>query len=524
GSAGAGGAAGSAGAGGSAGGGGGGRAQYMNPVIPGDFPDPSIIRVGGDYWATATTSDWGAPFPILHSTDLVNWQRVGTTFSQKPAWARGYFWAPEISVDNGKYYMYYTGQKPSGPLCVAVATADSPLGPWADHGPLVCQDVGSIDGFPIRDENGTRYLLWKEDGNSVGQPTPIWAQPLSEDGLQLIGAPTKLFQNDPSWEANLVEGPFVMRHGGYFYALYSAAGCCGKGCSYAMGVARATSLLGPWQKNPANPIHSGNDVWKCPGHGSIVDDGAGRYYLLYHAYHAEDTVFVGRQGVLDEVVFGDDGWPSINGGQGPSVVADAPIAAQNPWPAEVVDEFTGAALDPTWQWPVATPPPQATIDASDGGRLVLKALPEGVDAHLGAVLGWPTLRGDYEVTVDLALGPQANAGVAAFGDGNNAVGLAIGGGQAVVFRLANATSEAKAQVESPDAVRVRMRASNGHFFQFSISADGGASWTPVGGVVDSELGPDLPPWDRGVRASIFAKGPDTSAATFASFRMTQPSY
>ncbi|HEU4537973.1 MAG TPA: family 43 glycosylhydrolase, partial [Polyangiaceae bacterium] len=452
----------SAGAGASgAGAGGAPGAQYMNPVIPGDFADPSVIRVGNEYWASATTSDWGAPFPLLRSTDLVNWQHVGNTFSQLPTWARGYFWAPELSVDNGRYYMYYTGQKPNGPLCVAVATAEAPQGPWTDHGPLICQEVGSIDGFPIRDENGARYLLWKEDGNSVSQPTPIWAQPLSEDGLQLIGTPTKLFQNDPSWEANLVEGPFVMRHDGYFYAFYSGAGCCGKSCSYAMGVARATNLLGPWEKNPENPIHSGNDVWRCPGHGSVVDDGAGRYFLLYHAYHAEDTVFVGRQGVLDEVVFGADGWPSINNGQGPSAIAPAPSAAQADWPAEVVDEFAGAALGPSWQWPVATPQPQTTLDPAGGGRLVLKALPEGPDGHLGAVLGRPTLRGDYEVTVQLGTTAGTNAGVAAFGDGNNAVGVSIGGGQAVVFRLGNATSEAKAQIPSPDAVRVRMRASNG---------------------------------------------------------------
>jgi beta-xylosidase len=525
--AGAGGMGGSGGAGGigGAGGMGGSGAKYMNPVVPGDFADPSVIRVGNEYWAMATSSEWGAPYPILRSTDLVNWDRVGTVFNELPSWATGNLWAPEITEDKGRYYVYYTARKKDGPLCVAVASADQPDGPYTDHGTLVCEEVGSIDGFPIRDENGVRYLIWKEDANSVGKPTPIWAQELSEDGTKLLGAaPVKLFQNDPSWEANLVEGPFVMRHEGYFYAFYSAAACCGKACSYSLGVARAKNLLGPWEKHAKNPILAGNEVWKCPGHGSVVDNGAGRFFLLYHAYSVQDSVWVGRQGMLDEVIFGADGWPTINGGKGPSISAEPPIAPQEAWPAEIVDEFDGAALSANWQWPVATPPPAATIDPSDNGRLVLGAMPDGKDSHLGAVVGRPTLRGDYEVTTATTVAPGVFAGVSAYGDGNNAVGISVGGGKAVVFRLGNASSQAVAEMNAPDSVGLRMQAANGHLFSFAISTDGGASWEPVGGVVNSELGPDLPPWDRGVRAALFATGPTSASAKFEHFRMAQPGY
>ncbi|WP_437728507.1 glycoside hydrolase family 43 protein [Sorangium sp. So ce861] len=275
-------------------------AAYANPVIPGDFPDPSVIRVGRVYWATATSSEWGAPFPLLRSTDLVNWERVGAVLPELPSWATGSLWAPEISEDGGRYHVFYTARKRGGPLCVASASAAAPGGPYTDRGPLTCMDAGSIDGFHIRDERGARHLVWKEDGNSVGRPTPLWAQELSEDGAALLGAPFALFQNDAPWEADLVEGPYLLRHEGRFYAFYSGAGCCGRACSYALGVARAARLRGPWEKHPANPILTGNDVWKCPGHGSVVDDGGGRFFLLYHAYSAEDSVYVGRQGLLDE--------------------------------------------------------------------------------------------------------------------------------------------------------------------------------------------------------------------------------
>ena len=161
------------------------RVTYHNPVVAGDYPDPSVIRVGADFWATATSSEWGPEFPLLHSRDLVNWDLVRAVFQKRPAWAVGNFWAPEISQNRGRFFVYYTGRKKSGPLCVAVATALRPQGPYSDHGPLICQDAGSIEAFAVTDENGQRYLLWKEDGNSINQPTPIWAQPLSADGTKI---------------------------------------------------------------------------------------------------------------------------------------------------------------------------------------------------------------------------------------------------------------------------------------------------------------------------------------------------
>src|SRR5262249_48938445 len=149
----------------------------------------------------------------------------------------------------GRYYIYYVARQRGGPLSVAVATADKPSGPYTDHGPIVAQPQGSIDPAPCLDENGKPYLIWKDDNNSVHKTTTIWAQPLTEDGLKLTGQPTALIHNDTDWEGQLVEGPYILKRGNWFYLFYSGAGCCGSGCNYAMGVARAHSLLGPWDKN-----------------------------------------------------------------------------------------------------------------------------------------------------------------------------------------------------------------------------------------------------------------------------------
>ena len=83
-------------------------------------------------------------------------------------------------------------------------------------------------------------------------------------------------------------------------------------------------MIGPWEKNPSNPILAGNGQWRCPGHGSIVDTAAGRTFYLYHAYSKHESIYVGRQALLDEVHW-SNGWPSINDGLGPSTIAPAPV-------------------------------------------------------------------------------------------------------------------------------------------------------------------------------------------------------
>jgi beta-xylosidase len=485
---------------------------HQNPVIAGDFPDPSLIRVGKDYWATATTSEWAPLFPLMHSRDLISWQLVGSVFQRRPPWSDGKYWAPEISEYRGRFYVYYVGQKKGGPLAVAVATSEKPEGPYTDHGPLVAQEAGSIDPVTAIDENGRRFLVWKEDGNSRKQPTPIWAQKLSEDGTKLVGEMKELIRNDSPWEGNLVEGPFVVKRDGWFYLFYSGNACCGRGCNYALGVARARALLGPWQKNPNNPILIGNDRWKCPGHGSIVTDARGRDFLLYHGYDSKDSVYVGRQALLDEITWGADDWPVVNAGKGPSGLAALHVTGGSA-EREFFDDFTSAKLRPEWQWPQSLEPVRK-LEKENGGWLVLASDQNETDEWLAAVLGLRTTAGNYEATALLdrgALAKGATAGLSAFGDRDNALGLAVRDGQVAVWRRQQNKHETLVMAELPPSktVQLKMTATDGHRFRFAVSEDG-REWKTVGSVVDVE-GNYLPPWDRGVRIALTAGGPGASA-------------
>ncbi|MES2965977.1 MAG: glycoside hydrolase family 43 protein, partial [Bdellovibrionota bacterium] len=283
-------------------------------VFAGDYPDPSLIKVGDRYFATATSSAWVPAYPIFESQDLANWKVVGSVFPKPPAWTAGNYWAPEIAQIGETFYVYYSAKHAKhGRMCLGVGTSNDPLGPYKDHGALVCEGPGSIDAMPVVDEAGDRYLFWKEDGNSQQKATPIHIQKLDASGTKLVGEKTDVLMNDPaSWEGHLIEGPFLMKRGEHWYMFYSGNACCGLQCNYALGVARAKKLNGPWEKNPKNPILKGNDVWKCPGHGSIVRHADGNDVLLYHAYHADDSVYVGRQAMADVVAWGEDGWPTIN--------------------------------------------------------------------------------------------------------------------------------------------------------------------------------------------------------------------
>jgi xylan 1,4-beta-xylosidase len=467
-------------------------------VLPGDFPDPSVVKIGDSYWATATTSNWAPAYPLLKSSDLVQWQIQGHVFPKLPAWADYYFWAPEISFEKGKVYVYYAAHKKNGNLCLGVASADKPEGPYKDHGPLMCEPVGSIDAFPMRDENGKLYMIWKEDGNSVKQPTPIWAMPMNEQRTALTGEKKELFRNDVSWEGNLVEGVSMIRHGEYFYAFYAGAGCCGRGCTYAMGVARAKNLLGPWEKYEKNPLFTSDDQWKCPGHGTPVEKN-GKYYLLYHAYHPKGDVYVGRQGVLKEFRFTENNWIEL--------VEEKP--GKPLVPARLMDEFSGSTLSPQWQWSVFQKP----VSKLKNGVAELIASP----APSGVFLGQRIFTANYqaEVTV-LRASSKAEAGLALVGDEKNLIAVSVKSNTLTVWKLENdkATILKELTIPSGEKIRLRVDVKNGKDVSFSYSLDEkvfeNVSEVPVDGFY-------LPPWDRAVRVAMLSKGKSDTKSTFDNF-------
>jgi GH43 family beta-xylosidase len=279
---------------------------YTNQLFNGGCPDPGVLKEGDSYFVYCT----GNGFNIYETTDLVHYTKRGQIFpsGSRPAWIKNSYWAPEVHKIGGKFVAYFTGRDQTDRLTIGMAVADDPLGPFTDHGgPFVRDaDMGMIDANAFADADGHWYLVWKADGNAAGKPTPIYGQALSADGRTLVGDRKTLISNDLSWEGHVVEGPFVIRHGAYYYMFYS--GNAYYNASYAVGVARASSPLGPYTKH-GDPILTSNQKWSGPGHCSVVDGPKGDTWMVYHSWLVGE---VGsghaRQLLVDPVDWKND-WP-----------------------------------------------------------------------------------------------------------------------------------------------------------------------------------------------------------------------
>jgi beta-xylosidase len=261
--------------------------RYTNPVYAQDFPDPGVLKAGADYYAYSTETGWenaGGHFPILHSRDLVHWTYVGDVFDEPLTWAYQDYWAPSPLAAHGLYYVYYTARaSASDRLCVAVATARMPTGPFTPRTVFGCgpsDGQGWIDPAPFVDSDGRAYLYFKIDN-----PYHIIAVlRLRPDLLHADGPPQKLFGLSQGWEYgsySTVEAPFPLKHGHLYYLFYSGNDWTS---NYAMGVAMAASPLGPFHKSPHNPILRGNARVIGPGGGSVIAGPHGGLWMLYHAW------------------------------------------------------------------------------------------------------------------------------------------------------------------------------------------------------------------------------------------------
>ncbi|WP_172805764.1 glycoside hydrolase family 43 protein [Brachybacterium sp. P6-10-X1] len=285
-------------------------AGYTNPVIATNQPDPGILRVGQRYYLYSTAGTAGN-MPVLRSPDLVHWHLVGDGQPVIAAWANhGRHWAPEVIEVDGRYHAYYTAwERATDRQAIGVAVADRPEGPFVDEAatPLLSTPAegGCIDASPFRDEDGTLWLLWKNDGNAAGQDSYLFAQPLTASGLSLHGSRTRILERDQEWEVYTIEGPAIIRDGGRYYLFYSAGEYWNE--TYGVGVAVADSVDGPWTKIDDGPLLAANEVAAGPGHGMPVRAADGVWYV-YHAWRpdsiGEDP---GRQIWISPVRFESDG-------------------------------------------------------------------------------------------------------------------------------------------------------------------------------------------------------------------------
>ena len=329
--------------------------SYANPVLDVDFPDPATMFAADNFTYAYATQGKGAAgamhnIRVARSRDLTGWAMLGDALPVKPGWASKTqdFWAPHVIAADGRYFLYYSA-KPDAALsddrrglCLAVATASRPEGPFVDSGkPLLCgPGFVNIDPMAFDDPaTGKRLLYW---GSGFG---PIKVQELAPDRLSFAAGSTPIDlvptikNEDPANYQRLVEGAWVVLRGGYYYLFYSGDNCCGPKAHYAVMVARSRSATGPFQTlaaatgAPNSVILEANRDWIAPGHNALATDARGNDWMIYHAVdarrprsQASDEINSRRIMLIDPIEW-VDGWPRVARASPSSGARPAPVSA-----------------------------------------------------------------------------------------------------------------------------------------------------------------------------------------------------
>lgn len=286
----------------------------LAPVITSDFPDPSIVQVGGTWYAFASQSEYDqqeVKIQLATSPDFYNWQVVAghDALGKLASWVRAsdpVVWAPSVSQrDDGKFLMYYsavTNTAGNGRFhCVGMAVSDTIEGPYDSNTdePFACptNDGGALDASSFRDSDGTLYALYKIDRNSLGKggncnngiepilKTQIMIQKVEADGTKKIGDPIQLIDNSIC-DGPLVEAPYMIRNADNTYILFFSSNCYTTDL-YDTSYATSKSPTGPFEKTKTTLFVTGTQGMIGPGGASVAADGV---HFALHGYASREDV------------------------------------------------------------------------------------------------------------------------------------------------------------------------------------------------------------------------------------------
>jgi arabinan endo-1,5-alpha-L-arabinosidase len=309
--------------------------MYQNPVWPGYFADPFVLRYRNEYYVygTGPAGEDRRPFPLLKSCDLVNWEPLGGALEAPKNFQAHAFWAPEVAEKDGRFYMYYSASTtPSDDSHrLRVAVADHPAGPFHDSGRVLMPEGGfAIDASPFRDPKDGRYYLFFATDYESDEPhgTGLAVVPICDDMVTITAERRLVTRASAAWQVYeknrnyknrvwaawyCVEGPCAMYHDGRYYCFYS--GGAWHGPNYGVGFAVADHPLGPWRDDFA--VH-GPTVLKGipgkvigPGHNSVVLGPDGRTWFM--VYHAWDGARTARRMCIDPIYWTKEGNPKVEG-------------------------------------------------------------------------------------------------------------------------------------------------------------------------------------------------------------------
>jgi xylan 1,4-beta-xylosidase len=378
-----------------------GDGTFLNPILAGDRPDPSVLKLGSDYYMVHSSFHNVPGLIVWHSRDLVNWEPVGPALNRHV----GDVWAPDLIYHQGRFYIYFPALG-ANRLTNMVVHADDIRGPWSDPVDL---NVGHIDPGHAVGADGKRYLFL-----SGGHYAP-----LADDGLSVTGPVKKIYDGwkyPEHWDVETFaqEGPKILQRGEYYYMVLAEGGTAGPATSHMVIMARSKSIDGPWENSPYNPVvrtGSAAEKWWSKGHATLVEGPDGKqWYLVYHAYE-KDYYNLGRQTLLEPVEWTADGWIKASGYD---------MARPVPLPGggqavrhglQLSDDFSTNKIGTQWMFfrPAGS---IAEKYRYENGALVLKA--SGTTPRDASPLMFVSGDQAYEMEVEIERDDQATGGLMLF--------------------------------------------------------------------------------------------------------------
>lgn len=476
-----------------------------NPVLPGFHPDPSILRVGEDYYLATSTFEWSPGVLLHHSRDLVHWRPLGGVLSEDRLLdLTGHrdgagVWAPCLSHEGGTFYLIFTDVENYAEgfwdTPNYVTSAPSIDGPWSDPAPIHAK---GFDPSLFHDEDGRSWVLsslmdWRPGRHDFAG---IVLQELDTESMRLLGEPKVIFEGT---SVRVTEAPHLYRENGWYY-LMTAEG--GTQWDHQVTVARSREITGPYETDPAGPTLSSREHPSLPlqkaGHGSLVSTPGGEWFLAHltsRPLTERGRCVRGRETALQRVEW-VDGWPRVEGAV-PRVRVDGPDLEPHPWP-EVPDrdDFDSPQLRPEWstlrrhadeEWVSLTDRPGHL--RVQGGQS-----PSGTRKPSLVARRVQHERCSLETVMEFSTDTfQRMAGLTAYYNMRQWHYLRIGFDERDGVFAGVLSSDRGRVREVGDRVDVRgwerfhLRAEiDGAELRFALSPDG-REWTPVGGVLDASI-------------------------------------
>ncbi|WP_052207985.1 glycoside hydrolase family 43 protein [Croceibacterium mercuriale] len=358
--------------------------RFDNPILPGFNPDPSIVRVGDDFYVATSTFEWYPGVQIHHSRDLVNWRLVARPLCRAAQLdMRGNpdscgVWAPDLTWADGRFWLIFTDVKRYGQTTADGAvgaslrdfhnyavTSETIEGPWSDR---IYLNSSGFDPALFHDDDGRSWLLnmlW-DHRPGRGRFAGIVMQELDRATMRLVGESRVIFEGTAR---GFTEGPHLYKRDGWYHLLVAEGGT---GWDHAVVMARSRSIWGPYEVHPEGVVltAAGHDDLPLAraGHGDLVelDDGsAWLVYLCGRPLPGLARCVMGRETAIQPVAWGDDGWlRTLTGDARPDPAPPLPALLPHPWPAEPWDgRFASDQLPAELQW-LRTPEPEALFSLS----------------------------------------------------------------------------------------------------------------------------------------------------------------